>query len=1050
MIQFLIKKRAAVFSLTFLIIVIGIISYLSLPRESVPEIKQPYVFVTTLYPGVSAKDIENLVTRVIEDEIDGLEGIETLSSSSQQSLSFIFVKFSSDISVEEALRKVRERVDVAKAELPDDAEEPTVTELSSSNWPIYITVMSHPDGLHVIDKDVDRVQEELKRIKGVLDVTVDGKLEKEVSIEIDPLKLEHYDMTMNTIIGAISTENVNIPGGVLKTDAKNFTINVTGEIKDPELFEDITVSYQGKKIPLRELATAKFTWKEPKTISRLNGTPCISLSLTKRAGENIIDIVDDARVKIAELEKTLPPGTVIESSYDESNIIRDLVADLENNFATGFILVFAVTFFFLGAVNSLFVSLAIPLSMLLSFTILDFMGITLNMVVLFSLVLALGMLVDNGIVIVENIFRHAGMGKSRTRASIDGASEVAWPIITSTLTTCLAFFPIVFMPDVMGDFMSFLPKTVIVVLSSSLFVALTINPVFCSQFLKISEENKKRITEGSGAFVAFQQWYGAKLNMAIHRSWLSLIAIVFIVFLGFFLYGSFGKEAIFFPTMDPENVEIGIELPQGTPLDTTDKFVKQVEKIIANSPASLKNYQGTTGKGAAEGVFSGMGEEYHKGSIRISYKPFLERKISGRTAVDTLKGRLKNFSGADIKIIEQEGGPPTGNDISYQIVGQEYVVLGAYADTIMEILRKYPQLKIINSDFESAKPEISVEVDREKASFYGLSTQQIAGTIRNAINGSTIGKFRLGEDEYDINIRFQESYRNTLDRLKNVQIVNHDDYRVPLSSVARISDQPSIGIIKRNKLKRAVEVWSDFREGTQNKNQLTKEIDKIVRSINLPEGYYIGSGEGLEMRQEATQFLAKAFLIAVFLIIIVLIAQFNSILDPAIIGIAILLSMGGVFWGYFLTGQEFIIIMSGIGCIALTGVVVNNCIVLIDYTHILIRSGTHWSEAIVQAAMTRLRPVLLTAITTVLGLLPMVLGVSFDVHKFTIQVGSDSGQMWKAFAWAMVSGLSFATVMTLIIVPVLLNIRYSIFPPNNGNDNDEDTAPAGNEPVQIT
>ena len=1028
MVAFLVRKRAAVFSFAFLIVLVGALSYLTLPRESVPEIKQPWIFVTTLYPGVAAHDMENLVTRVIEEKIDGLEGIETISSSSQQSLSFIFVKFSSDVSVEMAVRRVRERVDIAKGELPADVQEPSVTELSSSNWPIFTVVLSHPDGLSVLDRTVDGVTDELKRVKGVLDVNVDGRLTREVAVEVDPLRLEHYGMELSNVVNAIRGENITIPGGVLRTDAKNYTITVTGEIRDPYLFEELMVSYQGRSVPLREVARARFTWARPATYSRINGRPCISFSLTKRAGENIITIVEQARERIEVLRPGFPAGTQVAFSYDESSIITDLVADLENNIVTGLLLVLAVTFFFLGGVNALFVSLAIPFSMLMSFFVLDMMGITLNMVVLFSLVLALGMLVDNGIVIVENIFRHAAMGKSRAQASVDGTKEVAWPVITSTVTTCLAFFPIVYMPDVMGDFMSFLPKTVIVVLSSSLFVALTINPVFCSRFINLSEKNRRRITEGSGGFARFQKWYANLVQRALRHSLVWLSGIFVVVAAGITLYARFGREPIFFSTVDVENVEVGVEMPQGTPLDSTDRVMREIEEVIAASPASLRNVLVTTGRGSG-GLFSGMGEEYDKGRIRISYLPFRQRTISGRAAVDSLRNRMKVITGAQVKIVEREMGPPTGNDVSYRIVGNDYEVLGGWADTLMRLMRGYGELRLVDTDFEAAKPEISIDVDRTKAAFYGLSTSQVASTVRNAITGVTAGTFRVDEDEYDIVVRYNEDFSSSIDRLAQLHIVDRDDFRVPLGSVATIAMRSSQGVIKRKELKRAVEVWADFEPGAQNKRAVSAELNRKVDELLLPTGYFIESGEGQQMRDDAARFLGRAFLVALLLILVVLVAQFNSLADPFIIVVAVLFAMGGVFWGYLLTGMEFSIVMSGIGCIALTGVVVNNGIVLIDYTHLLIRQGTPWREAIVEAARTRLRPVLLTAITTVLGLAPMVLGVSLDVRGVGIQLGSDSAQMWKAFAWAMMSGLSFATVMTLVLVPCMLHLRYTLIPP---------------------
>lgn len=523
-----------------------------------------------------------------------------------------------------------------------------------------------------------------------------------------------------------------------------------------------------------------FSWAKQKTYSRLNGKPCISISITKRTGENIIDIVDGAKKAVEALKPSLPPGTRVDISYDESQIIRDLIADLENNIVTAFILVFCVTIFFLGFRNALFVSIAIPFSMLMSFFILQSMGITLNMIVLFSLVLALGMLVDNGIVIVENIFRHIAMGKSRKEGAIEGSQEVALPIFASTLTTCLAFLPIIFMPGFMGDFMSYLPKTVIVVLSCSLVVAIIINPVFCATFLNISEESRKKITEGSGIFLRFQSWYEKMVRRAVDKSTPVIIGSFIIVILGFVVYFRFGKDTIFFPFIDPETGVVAIEMPQGTPLDTTDALVKQIEEIIPHSPASLKNYIATTGRGSDDNRFGG-GNENNKANVRVEYKPFFERKIKGAVAVDSLRARLRNITGADIVVKELSFKPPTGNPVSYQITGEDYTVLGQFADAILTILHTYPELKQIECDYEAAKPEIVIDIDRRKASRYKLSTMSIASTIRNAISGGTIGTFRQGADEYDIIVRFSEQYRNTVNRLMNLQIVNKDGDRIPLT-----------------------------------------------------------------------------------------------------------------------------------------------------------------------------------------------------------------------------------------------------------------------------
>jgi multidrug efflux pump subunit AcrB len=1030
MIRFIVQKKAAVFTLSVLIILAGVTSYLNLPKEASPEIKQPYIFVTTIYPGVGAKDVENLVTRPIEDEIDGVEGLEEVVSTSQQSLSFIFATFSSGVSVETALRRVQERVDIAKAELPDDVEDPVAQELSSSNWPVIIVSLSHPEGLEVIDRAAERVRDEVRRVPGVLDAELTGQLEKEVAIELDPAKLEHYDLTIDDIVFAVQMSNVAIPGGILKNPAKNYSISVNTEIKNPRAFEEVVVQSGPVKVPLRDLGTVRFTYAEPETYSRFNGAPSISISITKRTGENIIDIVDEAKARIEAMRNSLPEGTRIGYTADQSRYIRQIVADLENNMFTGFALVMLVTIFFLGTVNSLFVSLAIPFSMLLSFSVLEAMGITLNMVVLFSLILALGMLVDNGIVIVENIFRHGTMGKSQEQAAIEGSSEVAAPIIASTITTCLAFMPIIFMPGVMGDFMSYLPKTVIVVLISSLLVALTINPVFCSKFLRIDEKSRKRMTEGGGLFARVQGWYVRRVTRAIDHAVIVLLLSFAVVITGIVLYGAFGKEVAFFPVTDPINAVVNLELAQGTPLAKTDSLVRAVERVVDNVPASIDNIQATSGKSGEDDIASGMGDEFNKGHIRIAFEPYLERDVKAGATIDSLKERLRELTGAQTKVEPQEMGPPSGHAVSYEVVGDNYEVLGRIADSIVAIMRRYPEFKLVDTDYQAAKPELSVTVDRRKAAYYGLSVQAIAGTIRNAINGSTIGTFRQGEEDYDIVVRYQDNYRNTIDHLEGLHIVKKG-VRYPIAELATIERSSAVGVIKRRNFQRAVGVWGDFREEVQNKGEIGHEIEEAVTAMPLPPGYRIEAGEGEEMRNEASEFLVRAFVIALFLIAIVLVAQFNSIVQPLIIMASVFLSMGGVFWGYFLSGQNFIIIMSGIGSIALAGVAVNNCIVLVDYTNILLRRGMHWRDAVIEAGKTRLRPVLLTAITTVLGLLPMALGVSIDVHpgSFGIQVGSETSEFWRAFAWAMIYGLTFATVMTLVMVPCMLALSFRLFPP---------------------
>ncbi|MDO5575476.1 MAG: efflux RND transporter permease subunit, partial [Fibrobacter sp.] len=763
MIKFIVHKSTMIFLGTVLIVIAGIFAYMDLPRESAPEVKQPYVFITTAYPGVGATDIEYLVTEVIEEELSTLDGLTELTSSSQQSLSFIFAEFSSDITVETALRRVQQRVDRAVPLLPQDIDEPVVEELSSSDFPLLVFTLSNPQGIKILDQSVTDLEERLKRVRGVLDIEIAGRSDKEIRIELDPRKMYHYGFSIENVTTAVQNANVAIPGGILKNEARTYIISVNSEIKEIDVFNNIVVFAEGVSAPLSEIADVNFTYSDPETYSRVNGQPAITLSLTKRSGENIIEIVENVMSIVDSMAAGFPDGTRIDYIYDESDYIRQIIVDLENNMFSGFVLVLLVTILFLGFVNSLFISLAIPLSMLMSFSILQLLGITLNMVVLFSLILALGMLVDNGIVIVENIFRHGTMGKSQTDAAIDGTSEVALPIITSTITTCLAFLPVVFMPDVMGDFLSYIPITVIIVLLSSLFVALIINPVFCSRFLKIkSKKSRSKIAGNNKFYLWLVDFYGKWLERIISHAGILIAASFAFVISGFVLYLILGKETIFFPSLDPSEIIVNAELPQGTPLEKTDKVIENIETIVNEVPSSMKIIQTVSGRAGSGDFFSGVGEEFNKGYVRLSLKPFQEREIKGASTVLALNDSLSDFPGAVIKIVEQESGPPSGNDISYEIIGDQYDIMGLYADSILMRLKDIKELKLVETNYEPEKPELNVFVDRRKAHFYNLSMQQIASSIRTAINGTEIGKYRVGGEEYDVVLRYGDTFRSSI------------------------------------------------------------------------------------------------------------------------------------------------------------------------------------------------------------------------------------------------------------------------------------------------
>ena len=1025
MLKAVVDKYLAVFIFAALITGVGFVSYINLPRESAPEIRRPLIFVTTIYPGVSPQDMESLVTEEIEAELEGLEGLEKLKSDSQLGVSFVQAEFSGDTDVELALRRTKERVDIAKANLPADAEDPTVRELNFSDQPFMIITISNPDGLERIETVVDNLEDDIKKVAGVLDVTVTGKLQKEVEIAIEPTLLKQYGLSLSDVANSIRNENVTIPGGELKSKILNFGVSVSGEISDPEEFKNIIVKSGDTQIPLKNLGLVSFRYSDIESYSTLNGKPAISLGIKKRAGENLIVLVDKIKELMAEKQASFPPKTEVVYPYDESKDIKMMVLDLENNILSALLLVLIVTFFFLGPVNALFVSLAIPFSMLLSFFVLSSLGITLNMVVLFSLVIALGMMVDNGIVIVENIYRHAGMGKSRVQAAIDGTKEVAWPITTSTITTVLAFFPIIFMPDIMGEFMSYLPKTVIIVLISSLLIGLTITMTFCAKFLGVNEKNMKKVTEGSGAFLKLQHYYRKLLNFSLSNVLASLgvlAGITVFVAVGIALYFSFGKEMVFFPDLDPKVGIVSIEMPNGTPLAQNRQFSKVVEQAVTGVEGSVESYQ--TSVGASSGF--GGGRDSHRTTIRVTFEPYLERTRSSRETLAEMRQQVATIPGAEIKVTKMEDGPPQGNDVSYKITGQDYTELGRISGLVEDIMKRHAaKFDQIDSDYEAAKPEIKVIIDREKANRLGFNTRLIASTIRTAISGSKESTIRIGKDEYDVMVRLTESARDQLTFLKNLEIVK-DGRGIPLSNFATIDRASTVNVIKRSDRERTVTVYGDFLPEMPGKDEVKNEIEEAVRALDLAPGYAIGGGEGQETRDKSTQFLINAFLVAICLIFLVMVIQFNSVAQPMIILAAVFLSLGGVFWGMFIFNQTFVVIMSGIGIISLAGVVVNNAIVLIDFINQTIRDGGPLREAVAAAAETRLRPVLLTAITTVIGLLPMAYGISFNFFDFSLQIGSESSEWWAPMAWTIIFGLSFATVLTLLVVPCLTYLSYRV------------------------
>jgi len=1022
-----VKNRISVVVLALIILASGVYCYLSLPRESSPDITIPYVFVSTSYKGVSSADIETGITIPIEKKLKGLDRVKKIKSISSEGLSQINIEFIPKTEIDEVLRKVKDKVDEAMGDLPQDLEnDPAVFEINISEMPIVTFALSGTCGI--------------ARLKRIGDDLAD-------------------DIEQNT------------SGGSITLGDGRFQLRVPGEFQTPEEIYNLVVSsYQGRPVYLKDLARVVDGFEEETGRSRLDGDQAVTIAVKKRVGENIIFITDAVDELIARRAPTWPQGTTITKLMDQAKEIRDMVADLENNIITGLLLVVVVLFFALGARNAILVSLSIPFSMLLSFIVLYALGITLNMVVLFSLTLALGMLVDNAIVIIENVYRYMEQGVPRVQAAMRATGEVAWPVIGSTFTTLAAFFPMVFWPGIMGEFMSYLPITLVITLSSSLFVAMIINPALAAYFMRIKRRSPSsspaveaaQVSAAGEQPVQIRGWlligYTRLLKMALRHRITVLAAsfgVLVLLIMGWVFSIGLEKPVEFFPTIDPNAAYINFKPPEGADLDYVDRIVKTAEMVTAgalrgndvqnpqfsdyesalamkpHTTADGKDFEGPSDMGNIEHIYakvvetagSRFGFEGNQPNhIGLQFVDLVERKRSSAETLEEIRRRMKPIAGAQITVSEQEGGPPTGAPINIEISGEDFKTLGKLARGVREIVSQVPFVEDVQDDYVEGLPSVRVHIDRQKAAIFGFSTNAIGFALKTAYNGLDVSTFREQDEDYDITVKLDEQNRNVTDVLRQLMLPTPSGQLVPLTTIARIDYTGSIGDISRINHERTVTVKASVDEEKVPGAVARAQAEELLKEFSLPAGYRLQFTGEFESQKEAEEFLSRAFLIAVFCIFLILVTLFNSVSQPTIIMTSVILSLGGAFLGLLIFKSPFGIIMSGVGVISLAGVVVNNAIVLIDYTNKLREGGMALNDAVIAAGATRLRPVLLTAVTTVLGLLPMVTGISYDFHVMAISWISESSQWWRNMAVVVIFGLLVATFLTLVVVPSLYSL----------------------------
>jgi len=881
-------------------------------------------------------------------------------------------------------------------------------------------------GIERLEPIADQLKDKLELISGVLEVKIVGKRDKEIAIDVDPQKLRAYNLVLSDLSKAIQDQHRNVPGGTLISGGTRFSLKVTGELKSADDFNDIVVRQEnGRIIRLKDVAKVTFGYtREPTTISRLNGRQSLAISVSKRTGENLIRIVDEAKEIIAQDQKRWPKGTQVDLTSDQSKKIRDMVNELQNHIITGLILVVLLISFFMGFRNSFFISTAIPFSMLLGFIVLSVMGITLNMVVLFSLVLALGMLVDDGIVVVENIYRHYAEGKTRAQAAIDGSREVMIPVATATMTTVFAFLPLLWIPGTMGQFMKYLPITVSVTLIGSLFVAFIFNPVFASLFMTTNAKHHDE--EGGGLFLKFRAVYVSSLQRLVEHPLLVGLGCFLFVVLGIAAYGALGTGAVFFPSSEPDVVSAELEGPLGLSIDKTDSVMKIAEHLLNHMPAQsadLKSLDNVTGQGKGQ-TFGASASEPHKGYFDMEFADYEGRKVPSWLSMAWIADTLpKVVPGWKVTVQKQQQGPSTGKPVNFEISGEDYEVLSRLADSVQVRLRTIPNLVNIGSDYAPAQPELRVDIDRDQTKFLGVSTVLAASAVRNAIYGIEAGKFRVGEDEYKIMVRNDTTSRESKSAINDVT-VTLEGRNIPITSLAKVSEGAALANYRHLNRKRTIQVWAELAPGVSDEQKVKTAAQDLVTKFEAPDGYTIATGLDNRDQQNTQNYILKAFAIAVGLVFLTMVAQFNSLFQPFLVIIGIFLALGGVFWGLLISHVTFSFMMSGVGVVALAGVVAKNSIILIDFMNHLRDGGMPLRDAVIEAGKVRMRPVLLTAVTAMAGLIPMATGMGIDFSKLTFVTRSSSSMFWAPLAWAIFWGLLFNTFLVLVATPTFYYNYY--------------------------
>jgi multidrug efflux pump subunit AcrB len=1104
--SWVIDNRTAVYIITIIITLAGLMAYMNLPKEQFPDIKLPQIIIQTVYPGTSPENMENLVTKPLEKQVKNLTGVKKVTSNSFQDYSIVMVEFNTDVQVDKAKQDVKDAADKAKQDLPKNLPfQPEVKDIDFSEFPILQVNVSGNYDMNRLKTYADKVKDNIEGIKEIKRVDLVGAPEREIQINVDLYRLQAAGLTFDDIDRGVAMENVSASAGEVAMNNQKRVLSIKNEFKTAdEIGRIIIKNQQGRSIYLKDVANVVDTFAEQKSYARLDGKNVITLNVIKAKGKNLIAASEkvDTLIKKMQVDE-LPKDLKIVVTGDQSDATKNTLHDLINTIIIGFILVTVILMFFMGVTNALFVAMSVPLSCAIAFMVLPTIGFTLNMIVLFSFLLALGIVVDDAIVVIENTHRIYDNGKMDIKQAAKLATgEVFLPVLSGTVTTLMPFVPLAFWKGVIGSFMFYLPITLIITLVASLLVAYLINPVFAVSFMKPEDHAKRKAKRGfsrndkivliiflavaaifyaagsigmgnfiifiylfvlleryvlsnwihafqNKAWPAFREWYTRLLKRALKYPIAILLITVFVLLPGSVMtYMARNPPFVFFPSADPNFVYVYLNMPVGTDQAYTNQVLEKLEDKVyraldidlktGKKNIAVKSVISNVTVGAVDPTTNELGDFPNKGKITVAFVPFEQRKgISSAMYLDKIRSVVRDYPGAEITVDKEQGGPPLPKPVVIEITGDNLDSLIATSDKLKSYLKskQVPGVEELRSDFQADKPEIEFDLNRERMNRESISTYTVAMNLRTAVFGKEISRFRDANDDYPINLRFSPEQSRDIDAVRNMPIVYRDMgmggaiRTVPVSSFADVHYSSTYGGIKRKSQKRIISLQSNVLSGFE-PNKVVEAVQAEINGFHAPAGVNIVMSGQQEEQAETMGFLGKAMMISMALIFIILILQFNSLSRTLIIMSEIILSVIGVLIGYSIAGNTFSLVMSGIGIVALAGIVVRNGILLVEFMDLMLKEGMTPYDAIVESGRTRMTPVILTATAAILGLIPLAVGLNIDFAElFThfrphIFFGGDSAAFWSPLAWTMIYGLGFATILTLVVVPAMLLLSF--------------------------